>query len=94
MLWEGRYEFCLIEAKYYLLLLCRYFELNSIRVGMVNTPSTSKWSSYQINGMGKVPELYNPHILYFAIHDSFKGRQLAYRALFKAHVNGAFLAKI
>ena len=61
---------------------------------MVSSPSAYKWSSYQINGMGRVSELCTPHPLYIAIGHSAKSRQLAYRELFKAPVDGALLAEI
>lgn len=93
-LWEGRYKSCLVEAENYLLHLYRYIELNPVRAGMVHTPSAYKWSSYQINGMGKASELCTPHALYLALDHSAKDRQLAYRALFNAHVDGALLAEI
>lgn len=68
--------------------------INPGRAGMVKTPSAYKWLSYQISGIGKVSELCISHALYLAIDHLVKGRQLAYRALFKDHVDGALLAEI
>jgi putative transposase len=93
-LWEGRYRSCLVETENYLLHLYRYIELNPVRAGMVDTPSAYKWSSYQINGMGKVSDLCTPHPLYLAIDHSAKTRQLAYRELFKTRVEGTLLTEI
>ena len=44
--------------------------------------------------MGEVSELYTLNALHLAIEHSAKGRQLAYRVLFKAHVDGALLAEM
>jgi hypothetical protein len=44
--------------------------------------------------MGKVSELYTLNALHLAIEHSAKGRQLAYRMLFKAHVDGAWLLEM
>ena len=74
--------------------MSHYIELNPDRAGMVNTPSAYKWSSHEINGMGKESELCTPYALYLAIEHSAKARQLAYRVLFKAHVDGALLVEI
>ena len=44
--------------------------------------------------MGKVSELCTPHALYLTIEYAVKSGQLAYRVLFKAHVDGALLVEI
>jgi len=66
-LWEGRYKSCLVEAEDYLLELYRYIELNPVRANMVAEPSEYKWSSYQINGLGKQSELCTAPPLYLVI---------------------------
>ncbi|WP_289031345.1 transposase [uncultured Paraglaciecola sp.] len=67
-LWEGRYKSSLVESESYLLELYRYIELNPIRAKMVTEPADYKWSSYQINGIGKQSELCTAHPLYLAIN--------------------------
>ncbi|WP_438864314.1 transposase [Neptunicella sp.] len=93
-LWEGRYKSCLVEAEDYLMHLYRYIELNPVRAGMVNDPAEYKWSSYQINGMGKESELCTPHEQYNRLARSKTERLESYRALFDAHVDGALLKDI
>jgi putative transposase len=72
------YKFCLVEAENYLLHLYFYIELNPVKAAVVHTQPASKWSSYHINGMGKVSELCITHLLYLAIEHSAEDRQLAY----------------
>jgi len=93
-LWEGRYKSSLVEAEAYLLHLYCYIELNPVRAGMVEAPAEYKWSSYQINGVGKKSELCTPHGLYLACGTSPEDRQAAYCALFKAYPDGGLLKRI
>jgi putative transposase len=93
-LWEGRYKSCLVQADDYLLQLYRYIELNPVRAGMVDEPSEYKWSSYQINALGKTSELCTPHALYLALGSENGKRQEAYREFFTSHVNGKLLEDI
>lgn len=46
-LWEGRYKSSPIEYDKYLLVCCRYVELNPVRAGIVDVPENYKWSSYK-----------------------------------------------
>ncbi|WP_166425467.1 transposase [Paraglaciecola sp. 20A4] len=93
-LWEGRFRSCLVQTENYLLQLYRYIELNPIRAGMVDEPSAYKWSSYQINALGKESALCVPHALYLALGDNKAQRQSAYRALFKSRMAGKLLTDI
>ncbi|WP_394131890.1 transposase [Shewanella maritima] len=82
-LWEGRFKSCLVQTEDYLLQLYRYIELNPVRANMVNDPAHYKWSSYQINALGKKSKLCTPHQTYLSIDRQTKSRQAAYRDLFK-----------
>lgn len=93
-LWEGRYKSCLVEAENYLLELYRYIELNPVRANMVRDPAEYPWSSYQINGLGKVSSLCTPHGLYLALGEDSQTRQAAYRELFRDHVDDQLIADI
>jgi putative transposase len=52
-LWEGRFKSCLVQDERYLLEVYKYIELNPVRAEMVQNPGEYRWSSYQINGLGK-----------------------------------------
>lgn len=93
-LWEGRYKSCLVDAERYLLELYRYIELNPVRANMVVDPANYVWSSYQINGLGKVSSLCTPHDLYMRSGVDELERALVYRDLFKTHVTGELLDDI
>jgi len=71
--------FCLLEAETYLLELYRYIELNPVRAGMVGDPSQYPWSSYQINALGKKPDLCTPYGLYLSLAKDTPDLQEAYR---------------
>ncbi len=81
-LWEGRFKSCVIEEENYLLQVYRYIELNPVRAKMVKTPAEYKWSSYQINALGKKSELCTPHSLYLQLSSDTAGRLLEYQKLF------------
>ncbi len=57
---EGRYRSCLVQAERYLLELYRYIELTPVRAEMVTDPGEYRWSSYQVNALGKVSDLCAP----------------------------------
>jgi putative transposase len=93
-LWEGRYKSCLVEATEYLLVLYRYIELNPVRAEMVKDPAEYRWSSYQVNGLGKHSELCTPHQEFLALDRDPATRQKRYRALFASHLDGPLLEEI
>ena len=93
-LWEGRFKSCLIEEEAYLLQVYRYIELNPVRAGMVKTPEEYKWSSYQINALGKNSELCTPHSLYLRLGNNAVQRLLAYQQLFDYILASEQLAEI
>ncbi|MDC2889734.1 transposase [Psychrosphaera algicola] len=93
-LWEGRYKTCLIQEEKYLMELYRYIELNPVRAKITNDPANYLWSSYQINGLGKVSKLCSPHPLYLRLGDNKFDRLKAYREIFRSHVDGPLLHDI
>jgi putative transposase len=61
---------------------------------MVNDPADYSWSSYPCNALGKGSWLRKAHSIYLALGASEDERQVRYRALFRAHVDGVLLDKI
>ena len=70
----------------------RRSELDPVRAEMVTDPGEYRWSSYQINALGKSCELCTPE--YLALGKAETGRLKSYRALFTHHVEGALLEGI
>ncbi|MEA1934402.1 MAG: transposase [Thermodesulfobacteriota bacterium] len=93
-LWEGRYKSCLVQAERYLLEVYRYIELNPVRAEMVTDPGEYRWSSYQINALGKVSDLCTPHPEYLALGVEPLECRENYRALFVHHVDNELLEEI
>ncbi|OEU57358.1 MAG: transposase [Desulfobulbaceae bacterium S3730MH12] len=93
-LWEGRFKSCLIQEKYYLLEVYKYIELNPVRAKMAADPGEYSWSSYQINGLGKISDLCTPHREYLSLGRDSSARQKNYRELFTHHVDGELLKEI
>ena len=94
ILWEGRFKSCLVQTDEYLLELYRYIECNPVRAGMVNDPSEYRWSSYQVNGLGKKSKLCTPHQEYLALGKNPIERQTSYRNLITSEVEGGLLKEI
>jgi putative transposase len=93
-LWEGRFKSCLVENEIYLLELYRYIEMNPVRAMMVDDPGDYQWSSYQINGLGKVSNLCVPHQEYLSLGVDPLERQKNYQGLFIHQVEGELLKEI
>jgi len=93
-LWEGRYKSSLIDSDKYLLTCMRYIELNPIRADMVNHAGEYKWSSYHANAQGGINMLLSPHPLYLELGITDIERELAYRELFRHHVDSETLHDI
>lgn len=56
-IFQGRYKSILVDRENYLLELCRYVVLNSVRANMVEKPEEWKWSSYGATaGLKNVPD--------------------------------------
>lgn len=93
-LWEGRFKSCLVQTEEYLLQLYRYIELNPVRANMVNDPAEYKWSSYQINALGKASTLCTPHQAFLSIHHQTSARQASYRGLFQHRLDNKIIEDI
>ena len=78
-LWEGRFKSILVPEPEYLITLYRYIENNPVRAGMVASPADYKWSSYQINALGKHSDLCHPHPCYLALGHHPAERANSYR---------------
>ncbi len=93
-LWEGRFKSCLIQEERYLLEVYRYIELNPVRAEMVTDPGEYRWSSYHINGLGKISGLCTPHREYLCLGKDASDRQQNYRMFLSHHVDGELLKEI
>jgi putative transposase len=83
-----------LRNELYLLELYRYIELNPVRAGMVEEPSTCSWSSYSINALGVKSDLQTPHPEYLALGQTQNERLNNYRELFKLHIETELLTEI
>lgn len=61
---------------------------------MVADPALYRWSSYQVNALGKNSELCTPHDEYLALGAVESERLERYRALFVHHVDDDLIANI
>lgn len=93
-LWEGRFKSCLIQEERYLLEVYRYIELNPVRAEMVTDPGEYRWSSYQINGLGRISDLCTPHHEYLCLGKDVSDRRQNYRVFLSHHVDGELLKEI
>jgi len=94
-LWEGRYKATLIDSEQYLLICCRYIELNPVRAGdMAEHPSEYPWSSYHYNALGEEDGCITPHFIYKKLGKNNLLRQKAYRGLFRSRIPKKILAEI
>ena len=91
---EGRYKSSLVDSDRYLLPCMRYIELNPIRANMVKHPGEYKWSSYHANAQGESDELIECHPVYNQLGSSAEIRQVAYRELFRHHIDNDTLHDI
>jgi len=93
-LWEGRFKSCLIQEERYLLEVYRYIELNPVRAEMVTDPGEYRWSSYQINGLGKTSDLCTPHHEYLCLGKDVSDRRQNYREFLSHQFDGELLKEI
>lgn len=93
-LWEGRYKSSLVDSEKYLLTCMRYIEMNPVRANMVNHPGEYKWSSYSANVTNETDYLLEEHPVYMALGESTEERQVAYRELFRHHIDNETLHEI
>lgn len=93
-LWQGRFNSCLVDSDRYLLTVCRYIELNSVRAAMVERPEDCRWSSVHTHlGTARDP-LITPHPLYVALGPTIEARALAYRHWIEGGVSPEELADV
>jgi putative transposase len=78
-LWQGRFKSRLIDRDRDTLACGRYVELNPVRSGLVHSPDTYPWSSYQAYAKGMMPALLTPNPLYATLGANKLDRQHAYR---------------
>ncbi|MFC1747390.1 hypothetical protein ACFL2V_01140 [Pseudomonadota bacterium] len=78
----------------YLFGRMRYIELNPVRANMVKGPGAYRWSSYAANALGRDDSWITKHPLFKRLGRTNEKRRLAYRALFKAHIDEEDLSKI
>jgi len=93
-LWEGRFRSCLVQEERYLLEVYKYIELNPVRAEMVADPGEYRWSSYQVNGLGKASALCTPHQEFLSLGKKPGTRQKNYRKFFGQHLGGEVLEEI
>lgn len=93
-LWEGRFKSCLVQTERYLLELYKYIELNPVRAGIVAAPGEYRWSSYQINALGKISELRTPHQVYQLLGATSNERQERYRTFCTQQIDDEVLEDI
>jgi putative transposase len=90
-LWEHPFRSCLVESAAYVLACHRYIELNPVRAGMVDGPSTYPWSSYAGNAVLRKDEVLTAHPEYLALGLDDALRQRAYQQLLSQDDNGGFV---
>ena len=61
---------------------------------MVAAPGDYKWSSYRATGIGKMMKLWTPHRVYLELGATSEQRALAYRELFRGHIDDSMLRQI
>jgi putative transposase len=93
-LWDSRYKSSLIQSETYLLACQRYIELNPVRADMVADPAHYRWTSYRSNALGQTSAILTPHPLYQTLGSTNEEKQSAYRALFRAQLDGEAIADI
>ncbi len=94
-LWEGRYKATIINTEQYLFTCMNYIENNPVRAkNMVSHPQDYLWSSYKYNAQGELDVLVTPQREYKKLAKTDKGRQSAYKKLFRTPVSDKKLAEI
>lgn len=93
-LWEGRYKSSLVDSDHYLLSCMRYIELNPVRAKMVEHPGEYKWSSFNANAHGNADKVLSKHPTYLELGTEEEARMMAYRDLFRVHIDSDMLHEI
>ncbi len=79
-LWEGRYKSSPIEDDRYLLVCCRYVELNPVRAVLVDNPEEYRWSSYRHKIGEEECDWLDPDPCYVSMGRSEEDRHKRYKA--------------
>ena len=93
-LWEGRYRSCLVQPRHYLLEVCRYIELNPVRLSLVSHADDYNWTSFQINAKGKPSALCKPHAEYFKLGETKAECSEKYQTFCEQSTNEELLKEI
>ena len=93
-LWEGRYRATVIDARAYMLDICRYIESNPVRAGLVDKPQAYHWSSYAHNALGKSDEMITAAREYRELGDDDKTRRKLYRETFRKKPDAELIQRI
>jgi putative transposase len=90
-LWEGRYRAAPIDGDAYLISCCRYIELDPVRAHIADHARQYPWSSYRAHAEGKEDPLAAFHDVFRRLGRTVEARRHAYRALFQAKLDPAFV---
>ena len=80
-LFEGRYRSALVKSDAYALACIRYIDLNPVRAGMVDDPTTYPWSTCAAHALGHALAGWKPHATYLALASGCADRAGVYRQL-------------
>ena len=78
-LWQGPFDSSVVDTDTYLLVCCRYIELNPVRAGMVSDPVEYRWSSCAARLKGDLPPWLDPDPSFLALGSTVEARTSAYR---------------
>lgn len=78
-LWESRYKSSPISNDEYLMICCRYVELNPLRAGMVERPEAYRWSSCRHKLGLEKNDWLDAYPVYAGLGDSEEVRSSRYR---------------
>ncbi len=93
-MWEGRYKSCIAHDEVYVLGCYRYVELNPVRADIVPHPAEYRWSSYRVNAQSEASSLITPHQQYIDLASDGDRRRIAYRDLFRYHLDPGLVDEI
>ncbi|WP_165075057.1 REP-associated tyrosine transposase [Paludisphaera rhizosphaerae] len=77
--WQGRFKSPVVQDEGHLLTVLRYIEANPLRAGMVEDPTTYRWSSAPAHATGLANPLLAPFPEWDALGRDERSRQSAWR---------------
>lgn len=77
-LWQGRFKSCLVDTERYVLMVCRYIDLNPVRAGLAATPAAYAWSSARCHLGLVLDPLLTSHPAWLALADDADERWARY----------------